>query len=144
MPQLPLAEAAAQTGLSTDAIRELAHKIVEKRPAVVIAADGNPAIAALNVLLGGVGAPGGIVRKRGDVPSHGPADTVPGPLRAVLIDSTAPWISRLQPMPRCFVSRRGTAAGTVRVGCCRPLDFWKSLPMCPRRPLLLSRRMQWP
>ena len=69
MPQLPLAEAAAQTGLATEAIRDLAQTMVENRPVVVIAADGNPAIAALNVLLGAVAAPGGIVRKRGDVPS---------------------------------------------------------------------------
>jgi len=91
MPQLPLAEAAAQTGLTSDAIRELARKIAEKRPAMIIAADGNPAIAALNVLLGAVASLGGIVRKRGDFPSHVPTDSVPGRLRAVLIDSSAPW-----------------------------------------------------
>ena len=65
MPQLSLAEAAAQTGLTAEAIRDLARKMVENRPVVVIAADGNPAIAALNVLLGAVAAPGGIVRKQG-------------------------------------------------------------------------------
>jgi anaerobic selenocysteine-containing dehydrogenase len=91
MPQLPLAEAAALTGLSPEAVRDLAHTMLENRPVVVIAADGNPAIAALNVLLGTVGAPGGIVRKRGDVPSHVPADSLPGSLRAVLVDSTVPW-----------------------------------------------------
>jgi len=91
LPQLPPAEAAAQTGLTPEAIRELAQRMVENRPAVVIAADGNPAIAALNVLLGAVGTPGGIVKKRKDVPSRVPADSVPGPLRAVLVDSTVPW-----------------------------------------------------
>jgi len=57
----------------------------------VIAADGNPAIAALNVLLGAVGTPGGIVRKNGEVQSHAPTGSLPGSLRAVLIDSTVPW-----------------------------------------------------
>jgi hypothetical protein len=88
IPQLTLAEAAVQTGLTTDAIRELAHKMVENRPAVVIAADGNPAVAALNVLLGAVGSPGGIVQKR---PNQAQANSIAGPLRAVLIDSTVPW-----------------------------------------------------
>lgn len=91
MPQLSLAEAAAATGLSPEALRDLAQIMLENRPAVVIAADDNPAIAALNVLLGAVEAPGGIVRKRGDVPSHVPAGSLPGSLRAVLVDSTVPW-----------------------------------------------------
>jgi len=91
MPQLSLAEAAAQAGLTTEAIRNLARTMVENRPVVVIAADGNPAIAALNVLLGAVAAPGGIVRKRRRVQSHIPADPVPGSLRAVLVDATVPW-----------------------------------------------------
>jgi anaerobic selenocysteine-containing dehydrogenase len=90
-PRLSLAKAAAQTGLATEAIRDLARRMVENRPVVVIAADGNPAIAALNVLLGAVGAPGGIVRKREDVPAHVPAESAPGALRAVLVDSTVPW-----------------------------------------------------
>jgi hypothetical protein len=91
MPPLPLVEAAARTGLTTEAIRDLAHKMVENRPVVAIAADGNPPIAALNVLLGAVAAPGGIIRKRGDAPSQVAADPVPGALRAVLVDSTVPW-----------------------------------------------------
>jgi hypothetical protein len=91
MPQLSLAEAAAATGLSTEAIHDLAHTMLENRPVVVIAAGDNPAIAALNVLLGTVGAPGGIVRKRGDVPVQIAAGSLPSSLRAVLVDSTVPW-----------------------------------------------------
>ncbi len=91
MPPLTLEEAAAATGLATGAIHDLALQMVEKRPVVVIAADGDPAIAALNVLLGAVAAAGGIVRKRDDRPSSAPAEPVSGPYRAVLIDSTAPW-----------------------------------------------------
>jgi anaerobic selenocysteine-containing dehydrogenase len=91
MPQRSLAEVAAQTGLTAEAIRDLARKMVENRPVVVIAADGNPAIAALNVLLGAVAVPGGIIRKQEHVPSHVPAKPAVGSLRAVLIDSTVPW-----------------------------------------------------
>jgi len=91
MPQLSLAEVAAQTGLTTVAIRDLARKMVENRPVVVIAADGNPAIAALNILLGAVAAPGGIVRKGEHTQFLVPPNPVAGSTRAVLIDSTAPW-----------------------------------------------------
>ena len=90
MPQLTLDDAAAQTGLSGEAIRDLARTMAENRPVVVIAADGNPAIAALNVLLGAVAGPGGIVRKNGDTTPHVPTPA-PGTLRALLVDSTVPW-----------------------------------------------------
>jgi anaerobic selenocysteine-containing dehydrogenase len=144
MPRLLMAEAAAQTGLTTEAIRDLAQRMVENRPVLVIAADGNPAIAALNVLFGAVAAPGGIVRKRGDVQSHVPADPSPALFEQCWL--TRPCLGNLllKQMPRCFVSLRGMAAGTQRVGCCQLLDFWRSLRMCPRRPLQLSRRMRWP
>jgi hypothetical protein len=91
MPPLSLADAAAQTGLTPQAIRDLAHTLLEKRPVVAIATDGNPAIAALNVLLGAVASPGGIVRKDGNVQPHVPAESVPNAIRAVLVDSTVPW-----------------------------------------------------
>ena len=39
----------------TDAIRDLARTLVARRPALVIARDDNPAVAALNVVLGAVG-----------------------------------------------------------------------------------------
>jgi hypothetical protein len=91
MPQLSLAEAASQTGLSSEAIRVLARRMVENRPVLAIAPDGNPAIAALNVLLGAVGTPGGIVSKRESVRPLVPAEPVIGSLRAVLLDSTVPW-----------------------------------------------------
>jgi len=91
MPQLSLAEVAAQTGLTSEAIRDLARKMVENRPVVVIAADGNPAVAALNVLLGAVAAPGGIVQRREHLQAQArPQATFVSP-RAVLLDSTVPW-----------------------------------------------------
>ncbi|MFI5096972.1 MAG: hypothetical protein ACHQT6_03265 [Candidatus Acidiferrales bacterium] len=91
MPQLSLAEVAMQTGLTTEGIRDLARKIVENRPVVVIAADGNPAIAALNALLGAVAAPGGIVRREEQVKSRVPSGPFIGSPRATLLDSTVPW-----------------------------------------------------
>jgi menaquinone reductase, molybdopterin-binding-like subunit len=59
-PQMAMADVVAQTGLSLEAIRELARMIAAQRPAVVIARDANPAIAVLNVLLGAVGMPAGL------------------------------------------------------------------------------------
>ena len=91
LPQMSIEEAAAQSGLSGEAIRELAHTIVEKRPALVITPEANPAIAALNVLLGAVGAPGGIVVKNKTAPAHIPLEANSDSYRALLIDSTVPW-----------------------------------------------------
>ena len=86
-----LPDAAVQTGLTTDAIRALARMIVAHPPAVAIASDDNPAIAALNVVLGAAGACGGIVRKSKRTESYVSADATIPSARAVLIDSTVPW-----------------------------------------------------
>lgn len=91
VPQITLADAAAEAGLSAEAIRSLARIMIEHRPTLVIAPDANPALAALNVLLGAVAAPGGIVLRTKNVPSPVPADSDSGSLRAILIDSTVPW-----------------------------------------------------
>jgi anaerobic selenocysteine-containing dehydrogenase len=91
MPPLTLADAAEQTGLSTGAILDLARTMVARPPVVAIASDGNPAIAALNVVLGAAGARGGIVRRSKHAESYASAEAVIGSARAVLIDSTVPW-----------------------------------------------------
>jgi anaerobic selenocysteine-containing dehydrogenase len=96
MPHLELEAAAAQTGLPIEAIRELAHKMVENRPVVAIASDGNPAIAALNVLLDAVGTPGGIVTNTTGTSSSVTASATSRSPRAVLVDSTVPWDYRLK------------------------------------------------
>ena len=62
-----------------------------KWPALVITPEANPAIAALNVLLGAVGAPGGIVVKNKTAPSHIPLEANSESYRALVIDSTVPW-----------------------------------------------------
>ena len=95
MPPITLAEAANQTGLSTDAIRELARTIVARPPAVAIATDNNPAIAALNVVLGAVGTRGGIVRRSKhtakEKQKYIAADAAIPAARAVLLDASVPW-----------------------------------------------------
>jgi len=90
MPPLTISAAADQTGLSPDAIRDLARTIVARPPVLAIAYDDNPAIAALNVVLGAFGTRGGIVRKSKRATSYLAAN---GSIsaRAVLIDSTVPW-----------------------------------------------------
>lgn len=89
-PQMSLVDAAAQTGLSSDAIRELAHTMVERRPVVAIAPDGNPSIAALNVALAAVGTPGGIVAKSKTQSACVPLEAGTT-YRAMLLDASVPW-----------------------------------------------------
>lgn len=91
MPALTLAEAADQTGFGTDAIRDVARTMVARIPVVAIAKDGDPAIAALNVVLGAVGTRGGIVRRSKNAKSYTFAETAIPQARAVVIDSTVPW-----------------------------------------------------
>jgi hypothetical protein len=74
MPSLALADAVVQTGLSAEAIRDLARTIVARSPVVAIANDDSPATAALNVVLGAVGTRGGIVARSKSGRSHLSAD----------------------------------------------------------------------
>jgi hypothetical protein len=91
IPGTALAESAAQCDVSIGAIVELARSLVEKSPTLVIARDNAPAIAALNILLGSVGARGGVVRhsQRSKVRSYTGSEVQNA--RAVLIDSSVPW-----------------------------------------------------
>ncbi len=91
IPSVSVDEAATQTGMTADAIRELARTIVARMPAVAIAADENASVAALNVILGAVGTPGGIVRRSKDAVAHVAAEAAVTNPRAVLIDSSVPW-----------------------------------------------------
>jgi hypothetical protein len=91
MPPVAVAEVAAQTGLTVDIIRDLARTIASGTPAVAIAADDNPAIAALNVVLGAVGTRGGIVQRSKLAERYVPADNALPSARAVLLDVSVPW-----------------------------------------------------
>jgi hypothetical protein len=91
MPPLTVDESAQQVAIGADALRDLARTIAARLPAVAIATDDNPAVAALNIVLGAVGARGGIVqRSKATKPSISAEAELPR-LRAVLIDSTVPW-----------------------------------------------------
>jgi hypothetical protein len=90
MPVMTLQEASKLTGADPDAIRQLARTIVERTPAVVIPASENEAVAALNVVLGAVGARGGIIRRSSGADLQVSAGT-PGRARAVVIDAAVPW-----------------------------------------------------
>jgi len=90
-PTLSLTAAGEQTGLGIDAIRGLARTIVARPPVVAIANDDSPEVAALNVVLGAVGARGGIVRRSRENKSYLAADTPISSARAVVIDSSVPW-----------------------------------------------------
>ena len=91
IPSVSVAEAAMQTGMTAEAIRELARTLVARTPAVAIAADQNASIAALNVILGAVGTPGGIVRRSKDAVVRVAAEAAISNARAVLIDASVPW-----------------------------------------------------
>lgn len=91
LPNLALAEAASRTGLDGSTIRELTRIIVAQPPAVAIANDNNPSIAALNVVLGAAGARGGIVRRSKTAKSFNNAETRIASARAVVLDASVPW-----------------------------------------------------
>lgn len=91
VPSMTLTESAAQTGISVERIRELARAITANQPALMVSRDYEPAVNALNVLLGSVGARGGIVRNSRDAKSYAPVDGSIKNARAVLIDATVPW-----------------------------------------------------
>lgn len=91
-PSLALSDAAAQTGVSVDAMYELARMIIADSTVLVVARDNNPAIAALNVLLGAVGTRGGVVRISGKLQAR--YESAEAPItnaRALLLDSSVPW-----------------------------------------------------
>jgi len=90
IPAMSLAEAASQTGLTVQAIADMARMLIAKTPTLAIAPDNNPSIAALNVLLGSVGTRGGIVRRTQSQQAYASADEIPN-ARAILIDSSVPW-----------------------------------------------------
>ena len=91
LPPVRVADSAAQAGLSPEEIRELARVIATNSPTLVIASNDNPSIAALNVLLGSVGARGGIVRRSGIGTVARSCEASVQKPRAVVIDASVPW-----------------------------------------------------
>ena len=91
LPEITLDEAASQTGLDANAIRELARMIVARPPVVAIANNNDSSVAALNVVLGAVGTRGGIVRRSKTAKAHASAEAAIASARAVILDSSVPW-----------------------------------------------------
>jgi hypothetical protein len=91
IPRITVCDAATQAGITEDAVRDLAHTIIERPPVLAIASDHNPQIAALNAVLGAVGARGGILRKSKSVDKCIPAAGKISNVRAILLDSSVPW-----------------------------------------------------
>jgi hypothetical protein len=91
VPSMTLAESATQTGISVERIGELARLMFVKTPALVITRDDDPAVAALNVLLGALGKRGGIIRHSERAKPYVAAESAIGNARAVLIDASVPW-----------------------------------------------------
>lgn len=96
IPPVGLDEVADQTGITADAIRDLSRTIAAHMPAVAISRDDSAAVAALNVVMGAVGARGGIVRRSKNTQAHISAETSIANARAVLVDATVPWNFVLQ------------------------------------------------
>lgn len=91
IPSLSLSEAANEAGVSAQTIEDLARALVARTPALVIARDNNPSVAALNILLGSIGTRGGIVRRSQSKQSYTSTEEAIPNARAVLIDSSVPW-----------------------------------------------------
>ncbi len=90
-PPMSLTDATAQTGVELSEVQSLARTLAAERPSVVIASRPEPAVAALNVLLGSVGAKGGVIARSGSPEAARSMDELPGSLRAALLHSTVPW-----------------------------------------------------
>ena len=126
LPQLTLTEASVQTGISPDAIRDLARTIIAKSPVVAITNDDDPSVAALNVVLGSVGMRGGIVRKSKAAKSYISAEAAIPKARAVLIDSSVPW--DFVPQTDAEVFRFGAWDGGNRSAGSLPADWLLPAP----------------
>ena len=133
MPSLTLAEAAAQTGLSTEGLRNLARTIASHAPAVAIASDDNPAVAALNVVLGAVGARGGIVRRSKRIQPYISA------MRSSLLRVHCCWMPACRgtlchrQMPKSFGLQLGMEDRVRQTGCFLPPGFLRKPTIFPAR-----------
>lgn len=90
-PPISLTEATGLVGVALSEVQNVARSLAAQRPSVVISAGPEPAVAALNVLLGTIGAKGGIIARSGSPEPARGIDELPGGMRAALLDSTVPW-----------------------------------------------------
>ncbi len=127
IPSVSVAEAAMQTGLTADAIRESGSN--DRGPYACSGDRGrqNASVVALNVILGAVGTPGGIVRRSKDAVAHDAAGRLH--LRCTRgADSMLPClgISFLKPTLRSSASLHGMEDRAKRIGCFPRLVSWKN------------------
>ncbi len=113
-PPKAAADHAQDAGVELNVIVEIARALAENRPSVVIARDPEPAVAALNILLGAVGAPGGIVRRGPASGAFQSMDEIPSGLRAAILDSTVPH--NYQPSGAAEIFRFTAWRGDVEKG----------------------------
>ena len=90
-PDATVSQAALRTGLDVNTIRALSRMIVAEPPAVAIANDNSPSIAALNAVLGAVGTRGCIVRRSRAAQRFENAEASIPSVRAVVLDASVPW-----------------------------------------------------
>jgi hypothetical protein len=93
MPPITVEEAARESGLPAAAIVELARTIAAHKPALAISSGEQPAVAALNLLLGGA-----IVQRRENAAP--PARAISP--RAVVLDASVPWDYETAPGVQVF------------------------------------------
>ncbi len=89
-PPKTAADHARDAGVELNTVLEIARALAANRPAVVIGREPEPAVAALNILLGAVGATGGVVRRGPVSGAFQSMDEMPTGLRAAILDSTVP------------------------------------------------------
>ena len=93
VPQTSVQDAAREANVPADVIVELAHAIAAHTPAIAISSDDQPAVAALNLILGGR-----ILQRREETVTRS-AGIAP---RAVVVDATVPWDFEATPGAEVF------------------------------------------
>ena len=94
LPEMTVEQAARESGLPAEAIVELARSIAARTPALAISGEAQPAVAALNLILGA-----GVVQRRAHAARSLSAAAAP---RAVLLDAGVPWDVELAPGAEVF------------------------------------------
>jgi hypothetical protein len=141
IPNITLAEAAEQSGVPVESIQDLGREIASGGPALAISGGDQPAVAALNLALGGS------VVQREEAKAW---TALAGAHRAILIDSSVPW--EYEPMARGEVFRfaawdgGGSRSGWLlpAAGFLEELSELPSAPASPSATYALSPRLVTP
>jgi hypothetical protein len=93
MPEVTAEAASRESGLPEAAIAELARTIASRTPALAISSCAQPAVAALNLVLGT-----GVVQRSGESERPGAVEKA----RAIVVDASVPWDYELAPGAEVF------------------------------------------